>query len=414
MKKRIFLISIIIILLGIGIITLLKYNPEVRQIASNIIQNNINSNFIKNDEIEKEEKNNQAKLNEDNTINFPDDNLEKAIKSSLKITDKDYKITKEEAEKVTDLNMENCNIENIAGIEYFKNLKVLNVMKNKIKDISNIKNLTNLEKLFLEKNMIKDISAISNLKKLKILNIGYNEITDISPIKDLENIDYPFINGNPITNFNILYDKVEKMSVNYAKTLNYSDTKSYVLQEKENKLELYRKNQIAVKEMEKWVNQNIKSNMTDLEKEYTIINHILEKLEYATDGNRASEPDIYGTYINGNTVCFGYALIFQYLANFAGLENYKVETQLSLQQLNSGMEDHTWNIVKIEDTYYQVDLTWVDSAKNYKYVNISNETMELYHHNNLPIFRIEEYPKTNEDMPIQEQVKYYADGDGDF
>ena len=144
MKKRIFLISIIIILLGIGIITLLKYNPEVRQIASNIIQNNINSNFIKNDEIEKEEKNNQAKLNEDNTINFPDDNLEKAIKSSLKITDKDYKITKEEAEKVTDLNMENCNIENIAGIEYFKNLKVLNVMKNKIKDISNIKNLTNL------------------------------------------------------------------------------------------------------------------------------------------------------------------------------------------------------------------------------------------------------------------------------
>ena len=57
MKKRIFLISIIIILLGIGIITLLKYNPEVRQIASNIIQNNINSNFIKNDEIEKEEKN---------------------------------------------------------------------------------------------------------------------------------------------------------------------------------------------------------------------------------------------------------------------------------------------------------------------------------------------------------------------
>ena len=56
----------------------------------------------------------------------------------------------------------------------------------------------------------------------------------------------------------------------------------------------------------------------------------------------------------------------------------------------------------------------MDSAKNYKYVNISNETMELYHHNNLPIFRIEEYPKTNEDMPIQEQVKYYADGDGDF
>ena len=121
--------------------------------------------------------------------------------------------------------------------------------------------------------MIKDISAISNLKKLKILNIGYNEITDISPIKDLENIDYPFINGNPITNINILYDKVEKMSVNYAKTLNYSDTKSYVLQEKENKLEvdIYFDEYLYIKELwffEKFLRERFQFSNIDIKIDY--------------------------------------------------------------------------------------------------------------------------------------------------
>lgn len=395
MKKKIFIIITIILLLVISVLSVFMYKGK---------NDNVDKTITKNDVINKDS--NKSIVNEDGTINFKDSNLEISIKNSLNITDENYKITVEDAEKVTELNMENCNIENISGIKYFKNLKSLNLMKNKIKDISDIEKLTNLEKLFLSDNAIYDISPISNLKNLSVLNIAYNEITDISPIKDLDNIDYPFINGNPIENFNILYDKIEMMSINSAKSLNLSNSDSYIVEEKESKRNLYKNNQIAIDKMKEWVNENINENMSDLEKEYKIINHILDRLEYAYDGNRASEPDIYGTYINGNTVCFGYALIFHYLANFSGLESYTVRTNLSAEEINSGIDNHTWNIVKIDNKYYQVDLTWADDPLNYEYINVSNKTMEELHNNVLPIFNLDIYPKTNTDMDKQIQIKY--------
>lgn len=402
MKKKILMVCIIIIALGIGIIIVFKHDT-VKQTDGVAIQNNIYSNSTKNEKIEYDSKLEQARINEDNTIYFPDSNLEKAIKASLKI---DHKITQEEAKKVTELYMENCNIKNIEGIEFFTNLKVLNIMKNKIKDISNIRELTNLERLFIGNNVVKDISAISNLKKLEVLNIGYNEITDISPIKDLEYIDYPFINGNPITNFEILYNKVETMSVNSAKSLKLSISDSYIIGEKARNTELFSKNQIAVEEMKKWVKDNIRDEMSDVEKEYKIVNHIMEKIEYVRGGEIAVETNVYDTYIEGKSVCFGYALIFQYLANFAGLENYKVQTNLSIEDIDNGLENHVWNIVKIDDKYYQLDITWADDTLNYAYINVSNETMELLHNNQLPIFGIDAYPETNMDMPEEVQEKY--------
>lgn len=394
MKKKIIIINTFAILIIICAISLFIYKSI----------NSIDKNIKKDDTTAKDI--DKSTINEDGTINFIDFNLEMSIKKSLNITDKNYKLSISDAEKVVELNLENSNIENISGINFFKNLKSLNLMKNKIKDISDIEKLTSLERLYLSDNVISDISPISNLKKLNTLNIAYNEITDISPIKDLDNIDYPFINGNPIVNFNILYNKIDLMSINFAKSLNLSNSDSYIVLEKENKRKLYKNNQIAIDKMKEWVNENINENMSDLEKEYKIINHILDRLEYAYDGNRAIEPDVYGTYINGNTVCFGYALIFQYLANFSGLENYTVRTNLSEEEISSGVENHTWNIVKIDNKYYQVDLTWADDTLNYEYINISNKTMEELHNNLLPIFNLDAYPKTNIDMNKQIQIKY--------
>lgn len=396
MKKKIIIINTFAILIIICAISLFIYKSI----------NSIDKNIKKDDTTAKDI--DKSTINEDGTINFIDFNLEMSIKKSLNIIDKNYKLSISDAEKVIELNLENSNIENISGINFFKNLKSLNLMKNKIKDISDIEELTSLERLYLSDNVISDISPISNLKKLNTLNIAYNEITDISPIKDLNNIDYPFINGNPIVNFNILYNKIDLMSINFAKSLNLSNSDSYIVLEKENKRKLYKNNQIAIDKMKEWVNENINENMSDLEKEYRIINHILDRLEYAYDGNRAIEPDVYGTYINGNTVCFGYALIFQYLANFSGLESYTVRTNLSEEEISSGIENHTWNIVKIDNKYYQVDLTWADDTLNYEYINISNKTMEELHNNLLPIFNLDAYPKTDIDMDKQIQFKYQS------
>lgn len=310
---------------------------------------------------------------------------------------------------MTELNIENYNIESIAGIEYFSNLESLNCMNNKIEDISNIKELSNIKTLLVADNFIEDIEAVSNLEKLEILNISHNNITDISPIKDLKNLEYPSINANPILDFSILCDKIDSMAMNEAKSLNLSISDSYIVNTKENMLNRYRNNEKAIGEMQKWVKANIKENMTELEKEYAIINHIIDKLEYVTDEETDSEVDLYKTYVEGKSVCFGYALTFQYLANFSGLESYQAATYLSAEEIDRGLTNHVWNIVKIDDKYYQLDITWadgMDGMADYRYINIGNKTMDELHNYELPIYKLEAYPETMADMPEEIQLKY--------
>lgn len=360
---------------------------------------NITNNYEK-----EQEKLEQARINEDGTIYFPDKNFENAIKEYLDIE----KITVEQIKDVKKLDLQEYEIENIAGIEYFENIEILNLMRNSIKDISNIKNLQNLKSIFLEKNQVSKIDAVSNLSKLEILNVGTNIITDISPIKDLKNLSGLVINGNPIENYEIIYNKIDEMSINNAKFLNVQENDDYIVSQRKHDKETYQKNITTVEDMKKWTEENIKTDMSDLEKEYKIINHILGRITYAYE-NRASEIDLYGSYEEGRTVCFGYALIFKYLCDFSGLECYQVGSNLSAEELQQGKENHVWNIVKIDDKYYQVDLTWADVHDNYdyKYINVSNDTMEQLHYYDYKIFSIKSYPETKDDMDVNEQEKYY-------
>lgn len=99
---------------------------------------------------------------------------------------------------------------------------------------------------------------------------------------------------------------------------------------------------------------------TDYEKEKYIHDALLTGVEY----NTAAElnQSAYSAMVNGQSVCAGYARAFQYLLQRLGIPSYYCTGY-------SG-ENHAWNIVRLQEDYYNVDSTWDDTAPpTYDYFN---------------------------------------------
>lgn len=74
----------------------------------------------------------------------------------------------------------------------------------------------------------------------------------------------------------------------------------------------------------------------------------------------------YSALVYGRTVCAGYARALQYLLQQFDIPCYYVTGYAG--------ENHAWNIVKLDDGYYNVDSTWDDTNPNtYDYFNCSDD-----------------------------------------
>lgn len=96
------------------------------------------------------------------------------------------------------------------------------------------------------------------------------------------------------------------------------------------------------------------------DKELFVHDALVEKITY----NKAASMNqsAYSALVLGKTVCAGYARAYQYLLQQLGIPCYYCTGYAG--------ENHAWNIVKLEDTYYNVDVTWSDTKpQNYLYFN---------------------------------------------
>ena len=110
-------------------------------------------------------------------------------------------------------------------------------------------------------------------------------------------------------------------------------------------------------QVDTWKN-TVNSLSSEAEKVKMIHDLIVQKVDYNTDiyGNSFNEDtaytqSVYSVFCMDKTVCAGYAQAFEMMCNGVGVDCIAVTS-----------DDHEWNKVRINDSWYNVDCTWADQS----------------------------------------------------
>lgn len=99
------------------------------------------------------------------------------------------------------------------------------------------------------------------------------------------------------------------------------------------------------KAIREWIGKNVKYDR--------------EFVKDAANCPRKNAHDMTGAILDGYVVCDGYAFLFHYMANAAGLLTLIEEGY----QISSGLQ-HAWNLVRIDGTFYYTDNTSISLDKD--------------------------------------------------
>ncbi|APF25552.1 transglutaminase-like superfamily protein [Clostridium sporogenes] len=111
----------------------------------------------------------------------------------------------------------------------------------------------------------------------------------------------------------------------------------------------------------------IKEGMSDAEKELALHDYIVKNAEYNIDNYNkgiilAEDHNAYGVLVKGIGVCESYAKAMYELLNAAGIE-CKYVTGVSVHNGIDG-GGHAWNMVKLDNEWYNLDATWDDPVSD--------------------------------------------------
>ena len=146
-------------------------------------------------------------------------------------------------------------------------------------------------------------------------------------ITDINNFVHPF---NSFSNININISNSGKITVKTKKTYNDSEIK-------------YIENYI-----QNFIDNNINDNMSKYDKIKIFHDHIINNTIYDKSSNQDSS-NAYNLLTTGKSICGGYSDVMSVYLNMIGIQNYKITS-----------ENHVWNLVNLDGSWYHLDLTWDD------------------------------------------------------
>jgi len=97
-----------------------------------------------------------------------------------------------------ELDLREYGINELEGLQYCRNITVLDLSCNSIDSLYEIGFLSYLTELYLADNQITDLEPLVNLSNLEILDLSGNDIEDISPLLKLESLSFVDLRGNPV------------------------------------------------------------------------------------------------------------------------------------------------------------------------------------------------------------------------
>lgn len=131
---------------------------------------------------------------------------------------------------ITSLNLSNCGINNLSGIENFTGLTTLDLSTNSISDISVLSNLVNLTTLKLNDNQyINNLSPLANLKSITVLQANNNSIRNIQPLGNLTELKELELANNNITDAKIISKLTNLEVLNLSGNKNISNLQDFIV-----------------------------------------------------------------------------------------------------------------------------------------------------------------------------------------
>lgn len=225
---------------------------------------------------------------------------------------------------------------------------------------------------------VEETNDFTPKNKQEILNIFYTALNGgwdqftyycdttytncISDTQDIINDKYILSN---INNFVGTYNSYKKILVNMNSLgrVNIIFEKNY----SENLI------QILSAKVDEIYNNIINDNMSNRDKikavhDYIINNTVYDEekaleIEKGIVNNYNLSNNAYGPLITGKAICSGYTDAMALFLDKIGITNYKISS-----------ERHTWNLVKLDDKWYHLDLTWDDPK-------VVNENINLLEYN---------------------------------
>ena len=131
-------------------------------------------------------------------------------------------------------------------------------------------------------------------------------------------------------------------------------------------------------------NLYIKSCNNDYKKVIAAHDYIIKNCVYNVEGiddDTLTDDDFtaYGVLVKGKAVCEGYAKAFKMLMDIADIDCIMVTGTVGEDDI-----PHAWNMVKLEDSWYHVDVTYDDPNPEtkeivYVYMNVTDDIIEKDH-----------------------------------
>lgn len=173
-------------------------------------------------------------------------------------------------------------------------------------------------------------------------------------------------------------------NVTYNVFINNGNETNYLIDEFNSKEQVDN----AIVEIENIKNQIISNRTGNVYEDMKMVHdYLVDNISYDSSISKPNIYNIYGALINKECVCEGYARAYKYI-----LDELNIPCILVIGTATNGegnTENHAWNYVKLNNSWYAVDTTWDDpiiigggilnKKSKYRYFLKGKETMDQDH-----------------------------------